>query len=212
MTTQSAGKAPRFTNTFFATAAIACFAYSVLALILMHVLRPDYTPSNHMISDYAVGRYGWVMATWFVVMSGGLLMLALGLLRGGPRSIGARLAALLLGIASIGLLISASFPTDVEGAPTTRTGDIHTLSFMVNVASIILAVVLLSVSFRSDPRWRIHQRTALTLTALILLAFVFQFYTLFFPGPHGVANRLFIILLFAWLLSTTVRLRALTRD
>jgi hypothetical protein len=46
---------------------------------------------------------------------------------------GARLPALLLEIASIGLFISASFPTDVEGAHTTRTGDIHTLSFMVNV-------------------------------------------------------------------------------
>jgi hypothetical protein len=32
------------------------------------------------------------------------------------HSFGARLPALLLGIASIGLLISASFPTDVEGA------------------------------------------------------------------------------------------------
>ncbi len=212
MTTESIGKASGFTSTFFATAAIAGFSYSVLALILMHALRPDYTPSNHMISDYAVGRYGWVMATWFVVMSGGLLMLALGLLRGGPRSIGARLATLLLGIASIGLLISASFPTDVEGAPTTRTGDIHTLSFMVNVASIILAIVLLSVSFRSDARWRAHRGTAMTLTAMILLAFVFQFYTLFFPGPHGIANRLFVTLLLAWLLSTTIRLRALARE
>jgi len=97
-------------------------------------------------------------------------------------------------------------------AITTHTGDIHTLSFTVNVACIILAIVLLSVSFWSDPRWRVHRRTALTLTALILPAFVFQFYTLFFPWPHGIANRLFVTLLLTWLLSTTIDLRALGRE
>jgi hypothetical protein len=47
---------------------------------------------------------------------------------------------------------------------------------------------------------------------LILLAFVFQFYTLLFQGPHGIANQLFVILLFAWLISTTIRPRALARE
>ena len=56
MTTQKVVKARRFTSTFFATTAIACFAYAALAILLMHVLRPDYTPASHMISDYAVGR------------------------------------------------------------------------------------------------------------------------------------------------------------
>lgn len=191
-----------------ARAAIACFTYSAVVLILLHVLRPDYTPVNHMISDYAVGSYGWVMVSFFVAMSAGLLMLAAGLMRNGPRSPGARLALVLLAIASIGLLVSAAFPTDIEGAPSTRAGDIHALSFLVNVVSIIVAIVLLSISFGSDSRWRTLRGSALTLSALILMAFVFQAYTLFNPGPHGVANRLFITLLLAWLFSTAFRLRA----
>ena len=56
MTTESVGKPPRFTSTFLATAAIACFAYSVFVLLMMHVLRPDYAPASHMISEYALGR------------------------------------------------------------------------------------------------------------------------------------------------------------
>jgi hypothetical membrane protein len=139
MTTQKVVKARRFTSTFFATTAIACFAYAALAILLMHVLRPDYTPASHMISDYAVGRYGWVMATAFLALSCGNLMLLLGLARIGPSSVVARLGTLLLGIACIGLVVTAIFPTDLEEARSTHTGDIHTMSFLVNVGSTILA-------------------------------------------------------------------------
>ena len=39
---------------FFASVALFCFAYAALALILLHVLRPDFAPASHMISEYAV--------------------------------------------------------------------------------------------------------------------------------------------------------------
>jgi hypothetical protein len=28
---------------------------------VLHFLRPDFTPGSHMIGDYAVGRFGWLM-------------------------------------------------------------------------------------------------------------------------------------------------------
>lgn len=34
-----------------AEVAIACFGYFSIALVLLHGLRPDYTPIGHMISD-----------------------------------------------------------------------------------------------------------------------------------------------------------------
>jgi hypothetical protein len=46
MTTQNPGNPPRLTSTFVATTAIACFAYFVLALLLLHVLRPDRAPGT----------------------------------------------------------------------------------------------------------------------------------------------------------------------
>jgi uncharacterized membrane protein YwaF len=211
MSTQQVHRASRFTSAV-ATTAIACFAYSVLALLLLHVLRPDYAPVNHMISDYAVGRYGWIMTTWFLAMSCGCLMLLLGLARSGPSSVAARLGTLLLGIASIGLVISAIFATDLEEAPSTHTGDIHNMSFFVNVGSIVLAVVLLSVSFGSHPRWRSYRSTALTLASLVVLAAVLQFLTLHRGAPYGLSNRLAVTTLFAWLLATSVRLRKSERE
>lgn len=112
MTTTNAETVPAVTSSF-ATSAIACFTYALLTIIVLHVLRPDHAPASHMISDYGVGPYAWVMTTWFVATSCGCLMLLLGLSRSGLNAITARLGVLLLGIASIGLLISAVFPTDL---------------------------------------------------------------------------------------------------
>lgn len=196
---------------WFGTAAAACFTYATLGLILMHVLRPDYVPRDHMISDYAVGKYGWVMQTVFVSMSLGNLMLAVGLARSGPRSILARMATVLLAVACVGLLVSAIYPTDLEGAPSTRTGYIHDVSFLVNVTSAILATILLSVSFGSDARCRSFWRVALSLMVLMLIALVIQFRTLHKGMPYGIANRFFVSVAFAWSVATALRLRAVER-
>jgi len=45
----------------------------------------------------------------------------------------------LSGILSIGPLITAIFPPDRMGTPSTRSGDIHDIRFLVNVVSILLA-------------------------------------------------------------------------
>lgn len=212
MTTQNVAYPRHVTPAAFATTAIVCFAYSAAALALMHLLRPDYPPRSHMISDYGVGPYGWVMSTCFIAMGGGLLTLLIALFQTGPRSGAARIGTVLLGIAAIGVVVSAVFPTDLPGGPSTRSGLIHTISFLVNVGSIILAAVLLSLSFGGDARWRSYRRTALVLTSLIVVAFVLQFLTLHRGMPYGYTNRLFVVTLFAWFLGTSIQLRAVARD
>lgn len=200
-------------GTLPATLAIVFFIYGVIALLLLHILRPDYAPASNFISNYAVGRFGWVMTTWFLAMSAGLLALTVGLARSGLRSIVARLGMVLLVVASVGLVVSAIFPTDI-GALSTRSGEIHDMSFLVNVVSMVLAMGLLSVSFASHPAWRSYRSITWSLVALILVAFVVQFMTLHKGMPYGLANRFFVAVLIAWLLATALRTRqiALRRE
>jgi hypothetical membrane protein len=212
MTRENVGQVSRSNSAALATAAICCFAYSALALLLLHFLRPDYAPATNFISNYAVGRYGWIMTTWFLAMSCGLLTLALGLYRNDLRSIAARLGLLLFVVASIGLVVSAIYPTDAPGSPSTRSGDIHDMSFLVNVGSLCIATILLSASFGNHLAWRSYRRTAWTLTALILLGFAVQFLTLHKGMPYGLANRFFVLVLFVWLFAVSFRLRAVSRE
>lgn len=112
---------------WLATAALLLFSYFIAALLLLHVLRPDYTIADHMISDYAIGAFGPIMTSAFLSISLGCLALATGLLRIGPKSWLGRASAGLLIVAFAGLIVTAVFPTDLETAASTRTGDIHNI-------------------------------------------------------------------------------------
>jgi hypothetical protein len=194
----------------FAEIATACFGYFIAALVLLHILRPDYTPVDHMISDYAVGHFGWVMTTAFVALSAGCLMLGLGMFAAGPRSIAGRCAVLLLWVATVGLLVTAIFPTDLETAASTTTGNIHTASFLVNVTSLVLCSLLFAVSFRQSESWRGYRWTGLVLAIALLAAFIAQFLTLHRGAPYGLTNRLFVAVLMVWFLMTATHLRRVT--
>jgi hypothetical protein len=197
----------RSASTLLATTAIACFACWALALLLVHALRPDRPLATTFISGYAVGPYGWVMTTGWLAASCGCLVLALGLARSGPRSAAGRVGRLLLGILSLGFLITAIFPP----GENSLSGEIHEMFFFVNVASFLLASVLLAVSYRTDPRWRNFGRTAAILASLLVFTCALQFLTADFQVFYGLVNRFFVTVIIVWLLATSIRLRAVER-
>jgi hypothetical membrane protein len=190
-----------------ATASLVCFVCASLGLLLMHVLRSDYELATHMISDYAVGKYGWVMSTVFVAWSIGIAMLLSALLLSGRSSIPRKIGVLLLAITSVGLLVSAAYRTDLPGYPDTPEGNIHTLSFLANVLCMLIAIPLLSFDFGRDKALRSYRPVALTLALAVVLAFFIQFFTLREGMPYGLTNRLFVVALLAWLICTANRLR-----
>ena len=40
---------------------IGAAALAITTLAALHILKPDISPSRNMISQYALGRHGWVM-------------------------------------------------------------------------------------------------------------------------------------------------------
>jgi len=192
-----------------AAAALACFGAAAGGLLLMHALRPDYQVASHMISDYAVGSFGWVMATVFVLWSAGIALLTSALLLAEPSRPTRKLGALLLGITSVGLLVSAAYRTDLPGLPDTHEGNVHAISFFVNIVCMLAAIPLLSFGFGPTSRLRSFRPAALALAFAVVLAFVLQFFTLRKGMPYGLTNRLFVVVLLAWLACTAARLRGL---
>jgi len=190
------------------TAAVGFFLYSVVALLLMHVIRPDYTIVDHMISDYAVGQFGWIMTTAFASVGIGCLTLAIGLFRDGPTSWLGRTDAALLVVAFAGLIVTALYPTDLETAPSTRTGNIHIISFLVNIVSILLSTICLALSYAGSPGWRRHRSPALAFSGLLIVAFVGQYLTLHKGAPYGIFNRLFVAVIMAWLIASSLWLKS----
>ncbi|WP_130618089.1 DUF998 domain-containing protein [Dyella amyloliquefaciens] len=179
----------------FANAAIACFAVFTFGLAVMHLLRPDYAPSTHMISDYAVGRWGSVMTAAFACISLGSLMLSVAFAGSVPGSMATWLVTALFAITAMGSAITAVFPTDLPGAPSTTSGNIHAMSFYVNVASLVLAAVTIAVVSLHNSRWRTHRSGCVGFALLLILALFLQFKTLHPGMPYGLANRLFVVIM-----------------
>jgi hypothetical protein len=169
------------------TLALGLFAYFSIALLALHFVRPDYTLIDHMISDYGVGPQGWIMSTAFLAAGGGCLALALGVFRFGPGSLAARSGGVLLIVAALGLALSAFFPTDLETARPTRTGDVHSVAFLVNIASLLVASGLLAASFGRSPDWRPFQPYAIGFSVLILLALAAQLLIMHRGAPSPIA-------------------------
>ena len=190
-----------------AAGALACFCFAFLGLLLMHALRSDYELASHMISDYAVGDFGWVMVTVFVAWSVGIAVLLSALLLAEPSSVARRVGALLLGITSVGLLVSAAYRTDLPGLPDTHEGNVHTISFLVNIVCMLIAIPLLSLGFGQKSRLRSFKPVALALALAVVLTFLLQFFTLRKGMPYGLTNRLFVVVLLSWLICTAARLR-----
>ena len=193
-----------------ATLSLGCLIYAALALVALHILRPDLTPRTNFISNYAVGPYGWVMTSCFCAMSLGVTLLAIGLISQGMPNLLARIVVALLLIAGVGLLGAAIFPTDLPGAPYTRAGDIHEKSFLINVSSLLLATVAFALGYSRDSRWCPHTRVLAMLSVATCLAFIVQFLTLHKGAPYGLANRLFALTLLTWLTFVAFGMRAIT--
>jgi len=195
---------------------IGAAALALTALAALHVLKPDIHPSRTMISQYAIGSHGWVMALSFAAFGGASAALSAALLIVAiapmPSVLGGAGLALLLA-AAVGLAMAARFPMDpVSTAPAQMSfsGRMHGMAFLIGVPSQTLAVLLLSLALRNDPA---HARLPLlSLTAIIWLSLVIMIAIMWIVGPGkppdpnglerflGWPNRLFMIAYGVWLM------------
>src|SRR5262245_6770182 len=100
-----------------AAASIALSLIGVVAVLALHLLRPELAPVSHRLSEYAIGRYGGLMTAAFLCVGASLLMLA-GAIVGADRRLFSRLVAAAVGLAGVGMVVSGVYRTDAS-----RSGD-----------------------------------------------------------------------------------------
>jgi len=113
------------------------------------------------------------------------------------------------GAVAAGLFVTALFPTDLPGGPLTRSGEIHGVSFMINVIGIVAAALAAVVLSWRDSRWLGYRRPAIAFAILLVFALVVQFKTLHRGMPYGLANRFFVVVLIGWLISVALAIQRL---
>jgi len=196
---------------FAARTAIGSAGLALLALAVVHLLKRDLDPSRTMISRYALGPDGWVMALCFAAWAAASALLCVALAPRASSSLD-RIGQILLPAASVGLAMAARFPMDPVGTPRrdmSSSGKMHGIAFLVGVPALVLATSILSLSLArhgSDAAIPLLLlTTAMWLSLIAVIAIGAMVGPAHGPDPHipplfGWANRLLMVAYSAWLI------------
>lgn len=116
----------------------------VATVTMLHVLEREYHPAWRTISEYALGRYGWMMRAAFwclgltIALAGTVLRLHTTRMNG--------LGLAVFGIAALGAVGAGLFNTDPITPPATQTttGMLHNVFSVLLILGLPIAVALAS--------------------------------------------------------------------
>ena len=188
---------------------IAGVLYFAVIIVALHFLRPDLDPISRPTSEYAVGRYGYLMSTAFFSMSLAAFILVVGLYQGITLAARSLIGLVFLGLWGIGVLIAMIFPMDAEGALPTLSGMIHQVAAPFTFLSVTLGISLVSRRLKLDDQWRPFYRPALFLSPIVWLGFAGTFLSFITQsGFMGLAQRITLATIVTWMLLAAFRLRS----
>ena len=169
-----------------------------LALVgWLHVIKPEMSPSWRFVSEYAIGRHGWIMTLAFMAWAVSCATLAVAL-RTRVSTRAGRIGRLILFIVSASLVVAGVFDQDpVTSRPEDATthGLVHAIASMVGIPGIPLAALLIGGRF-SHATWLSLAAMAGYLSFAVPQAGGF--------GPDVLAgwmNRLVVLSYLAWQIS-----------
>jgi hypothetical protein len=196
-----------------ATIAIVGVAYFAGIIVVLHFLRPDLNPIGQPASQYALGPYGFLMSSAFFSMAVAAFALVIGLYQGTSQPARSRLGLVLLALWGVGVSLAMLFPMDPDGAPATLGGTIHNVTGPLAFLSVTAGTLILSQRFKKDENWRPIYRAALVLSIILLPAFLLTFLSFVTQaGFTGLAQRIFLAALVAWMALTAAHLRSIAPE
>jgi hypothetical protein len=153
-----------------------------------------------MVSEYALGSYGWVLLLMFLTWALSCIALFFAI-KSHVMTVGGKIGLGFLFLAAVGMTMGGLF--DVNH-------DLHGLAAMIGMPSLPIAAVLISVSLGRNPSWTSAWRALIWTAILTWVSLVLMNIAIFTgfsptgeanPGAwFGWANRFLIIAYDIWLL------------
>lgn len=182
-------------------------------LTTLHVIKPEVSPVSQFISEYAIGRFGWLMSLAFILWSAAFFFLFLGL-KNKLTGISGKTGLACLVISSLGCLLAGIFTTDpVSTAQTSISGTLHNLGGSLAMA-IPLGSVFIAISMFRDPYFFHVRKRILASSILSTAGFLISAGSLGYmfgqpdaqPGsdmPVGIPTRFEVVTYCIWLVVLT---------
>lgn len=206
------GRAPR------AAPLALTFAIAFVVLVgVLHGVRSDVVPRAQVLSEYALGPTGWLMALAFFSLAASFAALLAALWTSLPGWRGA-VGRTALAIAAFGAALGGLFPMDPIGTPpeqASASAQLHNLAFMLGGPGTLVAITFVNWALARQPAWRGARRMLLITGALAWLAMLgfFVAVSMLMADPQGgdraigLWNRLLVVSWVVWVVCLSTRER-----
>jgi hypothetical protein len=151
---------------------VAVTTFLVL-LTALHFIKPGFDPSWRVISEYALGDYGWIMVIAFLSLAVSCVSLFVAI-RSQIRTLGGKIGLAFLLIAAAGLIIVTIFTTDPITAgrdELTTHGTLHGLGAALGTAFPI-AATLIGWSLARNRAWSPARQSLLWAAGSVWIGFL----------------------------------------
>ena len=149
--------------------AVTATAATILLLAALHVLSPEFSPSWRMISEYAFGRYAWVLSLMFLCWGIGSWALAVAIWPEVHTKPG-KSGLWLLVVAGVGEAMASVFDINYPIG--------HGIAGLLGVIGFPIAALLLSVALGRNEAWNSIRRPLLWIANLNWISVVLLIATL----------------------------------
>jgi hypothetical protein len=190
-----------------AVIAVGGITWFLLGVAVLHVAERSLNPARHMVSEYALGAYGWIQTLDFLAAGIGAIALGLALSRT-IREPG-RIGPLLIAGFGASALVVAFVQADGDGSVTTH-GNVHTVVSILGFAALVAGMFTLTRRFGRDPAWS-PMRTPTMVWAATSVGTFFLVPILGDSG-QGIGQRIFIAVTFSWMLVAGSRTLTLSQS
>jgi hypothetical protein len=203
----------------FEYASIVFAAVFLILLFLLHFLKRELDPSWRMISEYEIGRFGWMMRLAFFCWGASVLSLLIALWPSLPGLSGT------IGRGWLVLIVAALFGAGIfKTNPITEhtpnpVNTVHTICGAIVILTFPVAATLAVRSLLHTPAWSASQGLLITVTVLAWIGMLAYFGSIVISGiknpatmtstsaekfgPHvlqGWPNRIMVVIYLVWLI------------
>jgi hypothetical membrane protein len=170
----------------------------VSAIIALQLFGPEIDWTRHYVSDFANGPLGSLFVAAAAVHGLGNLALSVGLRRSlGPGALHTA-GVLLFGLAALGILAAAFFPTDSGGAARTLPGLVHRVATLASFPVELISLLLISASFTGSAHWRRLAGLSFAWSAIAAATLVWLFLAVLWNKMPGLAERVALAAFLVW--------------
>jgi hypothetical protein len=170
----------------------------------LHILSPEFDPSWHVVSEYALGGHSWVLSSMFLAWALSSWALALAI-HSQVRTFWGKVGLVFLVISGAGEALAAPFDVTYPV--------LHGLAGLLGVPTLPIAAMLITVSLGSTPAWAAARRRLLWMAnltwvslALLVAAMLTLTGSIFgVQVPIGWPNRLLVGIYVLWAMSMALQ-------